>query len=124
MLLIAMMLQVALQGVLCRFQCSCDEDNDMEGSITDAMIEIYGTNASSGRKHVYGWHEDLWIKGDKAPCYEELEGWLVYWPTSAKEGLDMHALQVDGHGQCFIFDPGGLYTMLGEASSFPFDPGG
>ncbi|KAI5077974.1 hypothetical protein GOP47_0007798 [Adiantum capillus-veneris] len=41
-LLIAMLLQVALQGILCRFQCSCDEDNDMEGSLAGGMVAAYG----------------------------------------------------------------------------------
>ncbi|KAI5056134.1 hypothetical protein GOP47_0029655 [Adiantum capillus-veneris] len=61
MLLIAMLLQVALQGVQCRFQCSCDEDDDIKGSIADGMIAVDGTGASSGQKHVYGWHEGLWM---------------------------------------------------------------
>ncbi|KAI5063713.1 hypothetical protein GOP47_0022260 [Adiantum capillus-veneris] len=124
MLLIAMLFQVALQGVLCRFHCSYDKGDDMESSLTGGMIAAYGTNASSGRKYSYGWQKGLWMQGDKAPCYEGLEGWRVYWPTSAKRGFNVHALQVDGHGHCFVFDPGGLYIMLGEASSFSFNPGG
>ncbi|KAI5082447.1 hypothetical protein GOP47_0002190 [Adiantum capillus-veneris] len=55
LLLIAMLFQAALQGVLCRFQCSCDKDDDMEGSIADGMIAVYGTGASSDQKYVYGW---------------------------------------------------------------------
>ncbi|KAI5058003.1 hypothetical protein GOP47_0028018 [Adiantum capillus-veneris] len=90
MLLIAMLFQVALQGVLCRFHCSYHKGDDIESSLASDMIEAYGTNASSVRKYSYGGHEDLWIQSGKDPCYEELEGWLVYW--GAKKGLDMHVL--------------------------------
>ncbi|KAI5062553.1 hypothetical protein GOP47_0023092 [Adiantum capillus-veneris] len=47
-LLIAMLFQVALQGVLCRSQCSYDKGDDMESSLAGDMIAAYGTNASSG----------------------------------------------------------------------------
>ncbi|KAI5071947.1 hypothetical protein GOP47_0014198 [Adiantum capillus-veneris] len=70
MLLIAMLFQVALEGLLCRFHCSYDKGDDMESSLAGDMIVAYGTNASSGQKYSYGWQEGLWMQGDKAPCYE------------------------------------------------------
>ncbi|KAI5067611.1 hypothetical protein GOP47_0018139 [Adiantum capillus-veneris] len=123
MLWIHVLLEVALQVSLCQWQGFFEEDYTTESSLTDGMRAVYGTSASSDRRYAYDWQKWLWIHGDKAPCYKELLEWPVYWPTGAKGDLKMHALQVDDHGQCFIFDPGGLYVMLGEASSFPFDPG-
>ncbi|KAI5074964.1 hypothetical protein GOP47_0010925 [Adiantum capillus-veneris] len=124
MLLIAMLLQVTLQVFLCQWQGFFAEEYTMEDSLTGGRMDAYGTNASSVRKCAYGWQQDLWMQGDKSRCCKELLGWPVYWPTGTKEDLKIHALQVDGHDHGFVFDPSGLYAILGEASSFPFDPGG
>ncbi|KAI5057846.1 hypothetical protein GOP47_0027861 [Adiantum capillus-veneris] len=67
-----------LQVSLCQWQGFFTEDYTLEGSLAGDMIAAYGTNASSGRKHVYGWHEGFWMQGDEAPCYKELKGWPVY----------------------------------------------
>ncbi|KAI5071771.1 hypothetical protein GOP47_0014022 [Adiantum capillus-veneris] len=120
---IHVLLEVALQVFLYQLQGSFEVDYTMEGSVVDDMIAAYVTSASNDGKYAYSRYGDLWMQGAKTPCYKKLKGWRVYWHTRAKEGLNIHALQVDGNEQCFTFHPGGLYTILGGASSFPFDPG-
>ncbi|KAI5067796.1 hypothetical protein GOP47_0018324 [Adiantum capillus-veneris] len=94
-----MVLKVALQLSLYRLPRFFEEDYAMESSLAGEKIMRYGGDASQvGLQACSMYEASVWIQGIEDRCY-------------------------DSCTQCHVFDPGRVYTILGRAYGFSFDPG-
>ncbi|KAI5067797.1 hypothetical protein GOP47_0018325 [Adiantum capillus-veneris] len=125
MLWIHMVLKVSLQVSLYRLPGFFEEDYAMESSLAGEKIMGYGGDASQvGLQACFIYEASVWIQGIEDRYYAKLHERLVFGFTGAKKWLYMKILRMHGCTQCHVFDQGGVYTMLGRAYRFPFDPGG